>query len=185
MGQDYTENKDGYAYFIAHAGNDAYEIYDFLIMAKVTIDSIREKNAYQYFAGWNGDIPLWSRKFSDREPVFEAPGRCYRPCIVYNPGIKRYLLLTIPWRSKGEFERYLGIFDAPNPWGPWTIAAEKTDFTEERYHPRIPSKWISTDGLTFGYNYSVLSKRLGKSRYKYNLDKAVVKLRDSGAEKFR
>jgi hypothetical protein len=179
MGQDYTENRDGYAYFIAHAGNDAYEIYDGFIMARVRIDSILDKNAYWYFSGWNGGTPAWSPNFSDRKPVFEAPGRCYRPCIVYNPGINRYLLFTIPWRSKGEFfERYIGIFDAPNPWGPWTIADEITDFTEERYHPRVPSKWISSDGLSFGFNYSVLSKNLGKSRYRYNLEEAHIILRD-------
>lgn len=180
MGQDYSENKDGYAYFIAHDGNNAYKIYDGFLMGRVSVDSITEKNAYRYFAGWHGDKPLWSSKLSDRKPVFEAPGRCYRPNLVYNPGIKRYMLVTLPWNNNGDHERYLGIFDAPNPWGPWTIAAEKKDFAEARYHPRIPSKWISSDGLTFWYNFSVLSKIDGKSRYRFNLEKAVIKLRDIG-----
>jgi hypothetical protein len=180
MGRDYSENKDGYAYFIAHDGNDAYQIYDGFMMGRVSVDSITEASAYQYFAGWDGDRPLWSRKLSDRKPVFEAPGRCYRPNLVYNPGIKRYMLVTLPWNHNADHERYLGIFDAPDPWGPWTIAAEKKDFTEARYHPRIPSKWISGDGLTFWYNFSVLSKADGKARYRFNLEKAVIKLRDIG-----
>ena len=179
MGQDYRENQDGYAYFIAHNGNDAYEIYDSFMMARVPIDRITDQDAYDFFAGWDGDQPLWSRNLADRQPVFTAPGKCYRPNLVYNPGIKRYLLITLPWESGGKHDRYLGIFDAPNPWGPWTIAAEKTEFTEARYHPRIPSKWISSDGLTFWYNFSVLAPG-DKTRYRFNLEKAVIKLRDTG-----
>jgi hypothetical protein len=152
------------------------------MMGRVSVDSITDQRAYWYFAGWDGGHPCWSRKLSDRKPVFEAEGRCYRPNLVYNPGLKRYLLVTLPWNREWDYRRYLGIFDAPNPWGPWTIAAEKTDFTEARYHPRIPSKWISSDGLTFWYNFSVLSKIDGKARYRFNLEKAVIKLRKSGMD---
>ena len=184
MGRDYCENNDGYAYLIAHNGDDAYEIYDSFMMARVPIDRITEKGAYDYFAGWSGDKPLWSRNLSDRQPVFTAPGKCYRPNLVYNPGIQRFLLITLPWNSKGDHDRYLGLFDAPHPWGPWSIAAEKTDFVEARYHPRIPSKWISRDGLTFWYNFSVLAPG-NKTRYRFNLEKAVIKLRDSGTTNHR
>ena len=83
--------------------------------------------------------------------------------------------MTLPWERRGDYDRYLGIFDAPHPWGPWTTAAEKTDFDEARYHPRIPSKWISRDGLTFWYNFSVLAQG-DKERYRFNLEKAVIKL---------
>ena len=176
MGQNYSENKDGYAYFIAHNGSDAYKIYDNFLMARVPVDSITHKSAYEYFAGWDAGQPLWTDKFAGRKPVFEAIGKCYRPNLVYNPGIKRYMLVTLPWKKDGNYDRYLGIFDAPNPWGPWTIATEKTDFSESRYHPRIPSKWISGDGLVFWYNFSVLQKR-DESRYKFNLEKATIKLR--------
>ena len=54
------------------------------------------------------------------------------------------MLITLPWKSKGNHDRYLGIFDAPNPWGPWTIAAEKTDFEEAALpspHSQQMDKW--------------------------------------------
>lgn len=60
---------------------------------------------------------------------------------------------------------------------PLTIAAEKTDFAEARYHPRIPSKWISDDDLTFWYNFSVLGRH-DKARYRFNLEKAIIKLQE-------
>ena len=83
------------------------------MMARVPIDRITEQGAYDYFAGWSGDKPLWSRNLSDRQTVFTAPGKCYRPNLVYHPGIQRFLLITLPWNSKGDHDRYLGLFDAP------------------------------------------------------------------------
>lgn len=56
---------------------------------RVPIDSITQKSAYQYFAGWGGGNPAWAKELSERKPVFDLPGECYRPCIVYNPGIRR------------------------------------------------------------------------------------------------
>lgn len=60
---------------------------------------------------------------------------------------------------------------------PLTLAAEKTDFADARYHPRIPSKWISDDDLTFWYNFSVLGRH-DKARYRFNLEKAIIKLQE-------
>ena len=64
--------------------------------------------------------PKWSPEFADRKPILIDPGHCYRPDVVYNPGLKRYLLCTATSGSPqwcGTDIKYLGIFDSPTPWG--------------------------------------------------------------------
>ena len=80
--------------------------------------------------------------------VFINPGRCYRAGITYNPGLKRYLWCqTIYGKDDMRFKGGLGIFDAPEPWGPWT-----TVFYTENWDvgpgetSSLPTKWMSDDG---------------------------------------
>jgi hypothetical protein len=70
--------------------------------------------------------------------------------VVHNPGIGRYLLaLGI------DHEGAWGIFDAPEPWGPWTTAyyTEYWGLGRTHYY-RLPSKWISPDGKTMHLVFS-------------------------------
>ena len=40
-----------------------------------------------------------------------------------------------------------GLFDSPEPWGPWTVAWSTTAWGQGETHDyRLPSKWISPDG---------------------------------------
>jgi hypothetical protein len=72
--------------------------------------------------------------------------------VVYNPGIKRYLL-AMGFDHHGGW----GIFDAPELWGPWTTAFYTKDWGLGDTHGyRLPSKWISADGKTM---YLVFSGR--------------------------
>jgi hypothetical protein len=71
----------------------------------------------------------------------------------YLAGIERYLLLT--WRLHEDFcpdaGTDLGILDAPQPWGPFSLvhAEEYWEGRESNpYCPRLPLKWMDADGLT-------------------------------------
>jgi hypothetical protein len=81
--------------------------------------------------------------------VFTSPGRCYRSGITYNAGLRRYLWSqTLPGRD-ARFEGGFGVYDAPEPWGPWT-----TVYTTETWDvgpgesSSFPTKWMSADGRT-------------------------------------
>jgi hypothetical protein len=42
-----------------------------------------------------------------------------------------------------------GIFDAPEPWGPWTTVSSVPRWdVEPGESASFPTKWMSTDGLT-------------------------------------
>ena len=84
----------------------------------------------------------------------------------YNAPLKRYLM-TMRSRSVGGGKNHFSIYDAPQPWGPWTTVyyAEKWQqnqqsepLSESNQHwgevAHIPSKWISPDGMVF---YRVLA----------------------------
>ena len=106
----------------------------------------------------NGD-PIWSANIADRAPVFEFSGGSSRLDVVYNPGLGRYLM-TMRGRDRALAgnPNHFSIYDAPEPWGPWT-----TVYYSETYYgdplpagsewhggwdesQRFPSKWIDADG---------------------------------------
>jgi SAM-dependent methyltransferase len=159
-GQDYAAAQDEYAYLYSPDTPSAYKTSDHMILARVPVSGIRDESGYRFFAGLNGDgQPKWTAEFKERKSVFTDPGHCYRPEVVLNPGIGKYLLLTATSgapRWCGTDEKYLGIFEAAAPWGPWRTVKRINGWggEENRFQPRIPPKWISEDGKTFYLLYS-------------------------------
>ena len=86
--------------------------------------------------------------------VFEDPnGVGWNLSVSYNAGLGRYLLCTEHTEThRGK----LGVFDAPEPWGPWTTVAyhdnwldlKGTGVGREMLFVHIVTKWISADGKT-------------------------------------
>ena len=82
--------------------------------------------------------------------MFSLAGRCQRADIVYNPGLKRYLL-ALGHNHQGGW----GLYDAPEPWGPWTVAFQTGNWGLGGTHGyRLPAKWISSDGRTMQLVFS-------------------------------
>jgi hypothetical protein len=128
-----------------------------------------ERKSYEFFTGLGDDgEPVWSRNIADRKPVFtDANGAGVRLGVIYNPGLKRYLL-TISHSNRGG----LGIFDAPEPWGPWTTVAYYDEWLlgySPSYHI-APQKWMSADGLNFVMVWSS-KDRLNTIRGRFKLHK--------------
>jgi len=175
-GRNYEAAQDQYAYLYSPDTPSAYKTSDSILLARVPKDQITSKQAYRFFSGLDDHgQPRWSSEFKERKPVFTAPDHCYRPDVVYNPGIKRYLLCTATSGSRqwcGANSKYLGVFDAPTPWGPWTTVNEIDGWggDENRFQPRIPSKWISEDGKTFYILYSCFPK----GPYRFNIQRCTI-----------
>lgn len=177
-GKNYSAAEDDYAYVHSPDTPSAYKTSDHIILARVSKAKIRDKEAYRFFAGLDGDgNPQWAANFAQRNPVFTDPGRCYRPEVVFNPGIGRYILCTATSgavRWCGTDEKYLGLFESPTPWGPWSVVKQIDDWggDENRFQPRIPPKWISEDGKTFYLLYSCFPK----GPYQFNVQKCSLEL---------
>jgi hypothetical protein len=159
FGRDYTGARDDYVYTYSQDGPTAYEPYDRVVLARVPKDRIRSRDAYEFFQQLDGNgKPVWTRDIAARGGVFEYPGHCERLDVVYNPGIGRYLMAL-----GFNHESGWGLFDAPEPWGPWTTAFHTERWDVPGTHGyRLPTKWIGKDGRTL---YLVFS---GKSADGYD-----------------
>lgn len=151
FGRNYAGARDSYVYVYSHDADSAYEPADRMVLARVPKNHIRERGAYEFFVRLNNGSPVWSHDITERGAVFEHPGLCRRSGISYNAGLRRYLW----WQQRAELDvdtRFNGgfaIYDAPEPWGPWTTAY----FTLEwdcgpGEMGSFPAKWMSADGTT-------------------------------------
>jgi hypothetical protein len=79
--------------------------------------------------------------------------------MVYLASLKRYLLFS--WRLHQDFSPDHGadliVFEAPEPWGPFSLAhyEEYWEGVETTpYCPRLPLKWMESDGVTGWLQFS-------------------------------
>ena len=102
-------------------------------------------SAYVFFAGLDGGgNPLWTSDASQREPAFEDPnGVGWNASVSFNADLSRYFLIT---QHTDSGDGLMGMFDAPTPWGPWTMI--------EYYDASKPFGAGYIDGRTFFWNFS-------------------------------
>ncbi len=156
FGRNYDGARDDFVYMYSHDAESAYEAADRMVLARVDRRKILERDAYQFFAGLDAaGNPCWTRSIDDRAAVFSNPAGCYRSSVSYNAPLKRYLWCQILPAEDPRFAGGLGIYDAPEPWGPWTTAyfAATWDVAPGET-AGIPTKWISEDGLTIHLVFS-------------------------------
>ena len=151
FGRNYAGAPDQFVYIYSHDSDSAYEPADRFVMARVPKNEITNRGSYKFFKCLDDSgRPVWTENIGERGAVFINPGKCYRSGISYNAGLKRYLWCQTIYgpddmRTKGG----LGIFDAPQPWGPWTTVY----YTQEwdvgpGETSSFPAKWMSMDGKT-------------------------------------
>jgi hypothetical protein len=132
-------NPDGYVYMTAtpntfgfwcNTGCPAFVPPANTYMMRVPSGSILTQSAYQYYAGLdNNGKPIWTTNTSLVKPIFsdrnanktDAHGVSYvmaeglgQP--VYNSVLGRYIAPAV----SGDLGQ-TSFYDAPNPWGPWTV----------------------------------------------------------------
>lgn len=156
FGRNYAGARDEFVYVYSHDTDSAYKPADRMVLARVPAARIKQRAAYEFFAGHSDDgSPTWTADVAKRAAVFSHAGRCYRSAISYNAALSRYLWCqTIPG-SDTRFAGGFAIYDAPQPWGPWT-----TVFFTESWDvgpgetSSIPTKWINDDGRTIHLVFS-------------------------------
>jgi CubicO group peptidase (beta-lactamase class C family) len=151
FGRNYEGARDEYVYVYSSDGPTAYECYDQVVLARIPRTRIADREAYEFFAGLTpeGD-PQWVKDIDGRQPVLGYPKHCARLDVVYDPGLRRYLM-ALGYNQVGGW----GLFDAAEPWGPWTAAFHTEDWGLGDTHGyRLPSKWIAPDGRTLHLVFS-------------------------------
>ncbi len=150
FGKAYSGSRDNYVYIYSQDHDSAYERADRMVLARVPKDRLRDRAAYEFFVSRSADgSAKWSANINDRGAVFEHPGLCYRSSVTYNPALQRYLWCQTGPGEDTRFAGGFGIFDAPEPWGPWTTVyyTAKWDVGPGETCS-LPTKWMSADGCT-------------------------------------
>jgi hypothetical protein len=149
FGRNYQDAKNEYVFGYSqdNRANLAHQgISKTITMFRVHKNNLMDIAAYEFFAGINtAGQPLWTRDISERKPVFRDPnGVGWGTRVIYCKGIERYLLTT--WHA---WDGSWGIFDAPQPWGPWTTVAYYEQWLDDipKFGFDFPQKWITRDGI--------------------------------------
>jgi CubicO group peptidase (beta-lactamase class C family) len=156
FGRNYAGARDDHVYVYSHDNGNAYLPADHMVLARVPRDRIKDRDAYEFFMSRDAtNSAVWTSDITRRGAVFTHEGKCYRSGVSYNASLKRYLWCQILPGDAPRFRGGFGIYDAPEPWGPWSTAY----FTEAwdvgpGETSCFPTKWMSADGKTLHLVFS-------------------------------
>ena len=151
FGKDYEDARDDYVYMYSQDKRKSKPRYA-ISMLRVKKENIMNKAEYEYFSGLNNNQPKWTKSITNRQPVFSDPNTVgWATRVSYNPSLQRYFLTT--WHNK---KGGWGIFDAPEPWGPWTTVAYYEEWIDDKFKFgfAFPQKWLGNEGNSFTLIYS-------------------------------
>lgn len=148
-GRDNAGAPDKYVYAIS---TDQWDNGSNLRVGRVPANRIQDAAAWQWISDLkNDEHPRWTHDLNDAIPVLMDDRRISLPEMVYIVPIKRYLLLN--WRLYRDFSNSDGtelmIYDAPHPWGPFTLVHQEAMWEGKEmnpYCPRLPLKWLKVNG---------------------------------------
>ncbi len=166
FGKDYKNSRDNYIYIYAPEHTisiDSLSKWDVnkpgqITLIRVPKKSISKKSAYTYFTGINlkGE-PTWSSKIDNRQPVFkDSENGVMRTSIIYNSGLKRYLLTVQQVGRYKDFRgkrAHIGIYESPEPWGPWSTVLFKDPWSIGSF-PHLQNDTFLGDPKTVYWNFS-------------------------------
>ena len=179
FGKNYAGARDDYVYAYTHDHAHADTPADRFIIMRAPKDKMTMRDSWEFFSNLDDkSIPVWSSNITKRGPAFKHRDACLRSAMTYCAPLKRYLWWQqIPQppgvandRGDTRFNGGFAIYDAPEPWGPWTTAF----FTPQwdmgpGEHADFPAKWMSADGLTLHLVFS--------GEDSFSVRQATVKLR--------
>ncbi len=165
FGRDYAGARDAFVYSYCiepaygpgppQSGVHGFDVHKpgKIHLVRSPMSAILQHSELQYFAGLDGaGQPRWSRKPKDKRPVFEdANGVGWNLSVSYNPGLRRHVLCT---EHSVTHAGKLGMFDAPEPWGPWTTVVYEENWGKDHievssFYWNFPTKWMAPDGKRF------------------------------------
>ena len=168
FGKNNANARDSYVYAVSA---DQWDNGSNLRLGRVPNDRIMRREAWEYVCAFmpSGE-PIWHSDLEEAIPILSLHRWISLPEMVYLAGINRYLLLT--WHMHTDFSAEDGsdliIFEAPEPWGPFSLVHLEENWEGDLtpYCPRLPLKWIDSDGISGWLQFSgCWSNRCFQSRY--------------------
>jgi hypothetical protein len=158
-GRNNANAPDPYVYAVS---TDQWDNGSVLRVGRVPATSIQDAHAWEWISELKDyNHPRWSGNVQQAISVFTDDRRISLPDMVYIASIKRYVFLT--WRLYKDFSADNGtelmIYDAPHPWGPFTLVHHEAIWESvdmNPYCPRLPLKWLKAtpDGLVGWIQFS-------------------------------
>ena len=135
-----------------------------IYLSRVAVAKLNgDKSDQEFFKGLDSQgKPRWGT-VDEKTPVFEdSRGVGWCLAASYSPYFKRVILTT---QHDGDAQGTMGIFDAPNPWGPWTTVEyfrASSPFGSERLGSELPwknnvffiafaTKWMNEERFTLNF----------------------------------
>ena len=182
FGQNNADARDGYVYACSA---DQWDNGSNLRLGRVPKDRVMDRSVWEFVCAYNPDgTPAWSNNLDLSIPVLSVHRHISTPELVYLKSINRYLLFT--WRLHEDFMPNgtdLFIYEAPEPWGPFSLAHAELDWEGAEqdprfgpYCPRLPLKWIESDGQTCWLQFSGSWGEAGQSKNYYRSSVRQFKL---------
>jgi hypothetical protein len=156
FGRDFDGSRDDYVYiYVSDLQTLTWAVHKpgYITLIRVPRERLSDRSYYEYFAGFDlSGNPTWMQEISKREPVYQdVVNGVMKTSLSYNPGLDRYFLIT---EHTGVSKGNIGIFEAPEPWGPWKTVLFETAFgageiDSTTFFWNFSNKWLSPDGKDF------------------------------------
>jgi hypothetical protein len=171
FGKDYAGARDEFVYIYAPEETTSVDEDPWNVQVPGKISLIRaprvslsDQSTYEFFTGLDASgNPTWTSDIDSRAPVFEDPvNGVMRTSVSYNAGLGRYLLITQQINRFRNSDFHIGVYEAPEPWGPWhTILFENAELVgpglntgKKTVFWNFSNKWLSPDGKNFVLVYT-------------------------------
>lgn len=158
----YGKNNEGAPdTFVYAVSGEQWDNGDNMRLGRVGKNLIMDKNAWEWVSGFDTDsAPLWTHNLDSSKVLLSDPDWLSGFFdAVYIPEINRYLIST--WHFKSDMCPNCGseliIYDAPQPWGPYTLAHHDSVWENTAvnpYSPHFPLKWFDGATLTGWMQFS-------------------------------
>lgn len=111
-------------------------------------ESINDPSRYEFLSGYDASgNATWSYDFNEIQPVATWNARCSSPSIVYDAPLNKYFMYAMDGKLDiSTKDTY--ILESDNIAGPYKMVGYLPNLGEQAYYTNVPSKFISSDGLT-------------------------------------
>lgn len=149
-----VDNADAYVYVM---GNDGYwNNGNVLYLARIPRAKMQNLNPadIQYYQGGDGNSDAsWSGFVQNAEALLSGSGQMSEPAVQYVPSLNRYILFEWYYpnsiqasSANSAYSRWM-TYEAPHPWGPWTLIDTRNWSTQGYYNP-VPLQRTALAGKT-------------------------------------
>jgi hypothetical protein len=153
-GKDGKEQDESDSYVYAVSNDGAWNNGNWMTLGRVPRNRIARLDAkdWEFTHGFDDkQQPIWKPDHSGSLYVFRAPGQTSMAGIHYIAPLRRYILPQWHYTRLDDPNRMWDatrwdFYEAPAPWGPWTLFYSQNFEPEGWYNPSIPSKFINSNG---------------------------------------